>query len=269
MLQKHRLLISIFLLLFVVKKNYAQQKKYLNFDKNWQLSTSQNSQYYFCECYILPNGGFDGAFVCYLKNNLDLMVKKYTFNQNILNGEVVEFYDDGSPKLKAQYKQGQAIGRWQEWSKTGELTVDKFFDENSKIISDKNKKQLSEYEKMYFGVKEFEAPVYGSKCLLEKIDKEKYLCSDSQMVAYYQVPPIPPWYKTDPNFAHKVISVKLKYLLSRKGKVKEVEILESSGDVFLDDLAETHILNMIPFEAAKEFGNPIDFWIDAVVVFRF
>ena len=48
-----------------------------------------------------------------------------------------------------------------------------------------------------------------------------------------------------------------------------LKILKSTGDAFLDILAEAHVLNMIPFESAKQYGNPIKYWQDAQLVFQF
>ncbi len=151
------------------------------------------------------------------------------------------------------------------------LLISPFFSysqQNSSIIL-KDKKEFSSYEKSYFGVIKFESPVYMSECILKKNDTEKHRCSDAAMLAYYNYPPLPPSYFEDARFIGKSITVKLKYLLSEKGKVITTKILKSSGDAFLDDLAATHVLNMIPFESAKEFEYPIKYWIPADIIFNF
>ena len=252
---------------FISILGISQQQKHLFFDESWQISASKYSQYYDCECYTLKNGAFDGSFTCY-NIKTDKKVKVYHFTNNVLDGEVTEYYDNGQMKLHAFYKNGQAIKEWKEWDEEGNLVVDKTFDEQSLITRDK-KKQLSEYEKMYFGNKEFEEPVYSTKCILKKVEKERYSCSDSSLLFYYKNPPLPPSYFNDVKFSGKTFKVKLKYLLSSKGKVIEVKIIETSGDIFLDELAETHILNMIPFESAKKYENPIDYWIPADIFFKF
>ena len=49
----------------------------------------------------------------------------------------------------------------------------------------------------------------------------------------------------------------------------EVKIIKSTGDEFLDELVEAHVGNMIPFESAKEYGVPINFWKDGQIIFNF
>lgn len=240
----------------------------MNFDKNWQLSSSKFLQYYQCETYMLENGALEGPFTCYIKGT-DTLVKTYFFSNNILDGEVYEYHDNGKRKLIAKYDKGRPVESWKEWNLAGELVVDKTFDENAKITKDKNKKILSEYEKLYFGSKAFEAPIYTSECILKRVENLKYECSEEALNKYYKTPPLPPSYFNDERFSGKEFKVNLKYQLSEKGKVDSVIILKTSGDTFLDDLAETHILNMMPFEAAKEYENPIKYWIEAVLYFRF
>ncbi len=259
--------ISLFLLLTVSASIFAQQKKYIYFDELWELSSSKYNQYYFCECYVLENGAYDGPFNCY---NIvsEAKVKTYHFSNNVLDGEVLEYYENGNVKLHAFYNKGIPTKTWKEWNASGELVVDKVFDENDVIIKDK-KKKLSDYEKMYFGEKPFEAPVYTTDCILKKNETEKYKCSDLAMFAYYKHPPLPPSYFNKPSFSGKTFVVKLKYQLSEKGKVIDTKIIETSGDAFLDELAAIHVLNMIPFESAKEYENPIKYWIDADIYFKF
>ena len=179
-----------------------------------------------------------------------------------------EYYEDGSVKLHAFYKKGTPVEEWKEWNREGNLVVDKTFDDNSKILKDK-KKQLSEYEKMYFGTKEFEPPVYSTDCILKTFDSQKNKCSDEAMLEYYKHPPLPPSYLNNASLSGKTVIVKLKYQISEDGKVIDFKIIETSGDVYLDDLAGTHVLNMIPFESAKNFENPIRHWIEAEIQFIF
>lgn len=265
-----RFLRFCFILVFVVWQSilFAQQKKYLNFDHNWTMSSSKYNQYYQCECYMLENGALDGPFTCF-KIGTDTLVKNYYFQNNILDGEVYEYFDNGALKLMAKYDKGTPIEQWKEWNIDGELVVDKTFDDNGKFTGDKNQKKLSEYEKMYFGSIPFEEPIYTSDCILKVTDKAKYECSEEALNRFYNTPPLPPSYFNDIKFSGKEFQVKLRYQLSEKGKVDSVYVLETSGDAFLDDLAETHILNMMPFEAAKEYENPIKYWMEAILFFRF
>jgi len=257
-------LVLLFSIITII--GFSQQKKYIYFDETWQISSSKHSQYYECECYVLENGAFDGPFFCF-SIKTDVKVKSYHFSNNVLDGEVKEFYENGQMKLQASYNKGLPINEWKEWNEEGELVVNKTFDENSRI--QKDKKILTDYEKVYFGNKKFESPVYSTDCILKKDEKEKYLCSDSAMLDYYKHPPLPPNYFNDVKFSGKTFVVTLKYLLSSDGKVIKVKIYETSGDTFLDELAEIHVLNMIPFESAKSYENPIDYWIDADIVFKF
>lgn len=263
---------SIFFILFflvcIEVSSFAQQKKQLSFDADWKITNIKSLIVYSCETYVLKNGALDGPFTCYKKDS-DVIVKKYLFSNNILHGEVFEYFDNGTLKLSAQYDKGTPVRNWQEWNLAGELVVDKTFDGKGKFTLEENKKELSEYEKLYFGTKAFEEPVYNTDCILIKIDDLKKKCSDTALFDYYNTPPIPPSYRSDAAFSGKTVQVKLEYLLSEKGRVDSVYILESSGDLFLDDLAETHILNMMPFEAAKEYENPIKYWIEAVLFFSF
>lgn len=262
------LFIKIITLLYLTVPLYcfSQQKRKVFFDELWQVSSSKQSQYYICECAVLDNGAYDGPFTCFTIGT-DAKVKVYNFSNNVLDGEIKEFYEDGSTKLHAFYNMGLPIQTWKEWDRDGNLVVDKTFDENSIILKDK--KKLTDYEKMYFGEKDFEAPVFMTECILKQNEKEKYICSDEAMLAYYKHPPLPPSYLSNANFIGKTIVVQLKYELSEDGKVINTKIIESSNDAFLDELAEIHLLNMIPFEAAKRFENPINYWIDAEVIFDF
>lgn len=247
---------------------FSQQKKYKNFDVNWEQSTSKHNIAYQCECYVLETGALDGPFKCYIAET-DTLIKSYNFVNNILNGEILEYYRNGNLKLEAFYDKGIPIKTWKEWNETGELVVDKMFSDEGKYLGNKNEKQPSEYEKMYFGSKKFEAPIFTTTCIVKNLETLQYSCSDTAMLAYYNTPPLPPNYFNNIKFSGKQFQVKLKYQLSELGKVDTVIIIETSGDAFLDDLAETHILNMMPFEAAKEYGNPIKYWIEAILNFKF
>ncbi len=258
----------VFVLFLLPIMSFAQQKKYMNFDENWQLSSSKYTQFYQCESYVLENGAMDGPFTCF-KYGTDTLVKKYQFTNNVLDGEIFEYHNDGSLKLSAFYKTGVPIKEWKEWDLEGNLVVDKSFDEDGILTKDKNAKKMTEYEKLYFGSKKFEAPIYTTACILKKFDEQKYQCSQEALEAFYKVPPLPPSYFTNVKFANKIFYVKLKYKISEKGKIDDVKIIETSGDAFIDELAEVHMFNIMPFESAKEYGNPIKYWKEAVLEFNF
>lgn len=255
-----------FLLLLLPFLSYSQQNMKVFFDESWQISSSKFSRYYVCECFVLESGAYEGPFTCYTIDS-EVLVKSYNFSDNILDGEMKEFYENGAKKLHAYYNRGLPVNEWKEWDIDGNLVVDKTFDENSVILKDKRK--MTDYEKMYFGEKEFEAPVYLTECILKKNEKEKYRCSDAAMLEYYKHPPLPPNYFDDARYSNQSIVVFLKYQLSEKGKVTDTKIIETSGDAFLDELAQIHVLNMLPFEAAKQYENPIKHWIEAEIIFNF
>lgn len=247
--------------------SFAQQVGYLSFNENWERTVSKFNIKYECECYTLESGAFEGPLKCYLVGTENL-IRHYNFVNNVLHGEILEYFSNGNLKLEAFYDRGIPIKTWREWNANGDLITDKVFSDQGKILGD-NKKQYTEYEKIYFGTKPFEPPVFTTECIMKDIESSKYKCSDSAMLKYYNKPPLPPYYFYDEKFSGKDFNVRLKYLLSEKGKVDSVYITETSGDAFLDELAEVHILNMTPFEAAKEYENPIKFWIEAILNFSF
>ena len=59
------------------------------------------------------------------------------------------------------------------------------------------------------------------------------------------------------------------FTINEKGIVDSAEIVQSSGDDFLDMLAQAHVLNMVPFESAKQYGVPVAHTKDAIIVFQF
>jgi hypothetical protein len=257
--------IGIFVFLFLPFFLTAQQKKTIYFDQNWQPAKSPTQQVYYCEYTTIENDWIHGPFLCfYLKN--EELVKQYYFEYNKLNGQVFEYYHNGNIKLEAAYMNGLPMGEWKEWDAKGELVVYKTFDESNRMMRDYFKDEDYNY-RMVMGLdsKKEEPPIFSTECLLKKREEEKYRCSDMAMLDYYSNPPIPPNY----NYQSKVMATKLKYELNHDAVITDVVIVESSGDGFLDELAKTHILNMIPFEAAKTYGTPISVWLEADVVFKF
>jgi hypothetical protein len=255
----------LILFVFIQSFLFAQQKTTLFFDANWNAPKSAASRVFYCECFMFENKVLHGPFTCYNQETGDL-VKRYHFEENRLHGDIEEFYPDGSVKLKATYNKGLPIDEWMEWTEDGTLVTHKTFDENSRIKKDYFTEKEFDYKiAMGKSFKKEELPIYGSECLLKKLEKERYNCSDEAMFEYYHNPPKPPSYiDRGGQFV-----TKLKYLLTDKGRVDEVEIIESSGDTYLDELASIHVLNMIPFESAKEYGMPINYWIKAEIVFNF
>lgn len=244
---------------------YSQKKTTLFFDINWNAPSSASMRAYYCECYMIENKILHGFFICY-NHKTDQLVKKYNFEENRLHGNVEEYHQNGNLKLKATYNKGLPIGEWKEWSEDGTLLKHKTFDEESRIKKDYfTEKEFDSKIAMGESLKKEEPPVYYSKCILKKIDDEKYKCSNNAMLEYYRNPPKPPSYLN----RNEIFITKLKYLLSDKGIVEDVEIIESSGDAYLDELASIHVLNMIPFESAKQYGMPINYWIEADIIFNF
>ena len=257
-----RSIIYIVILLFPVLL-FSQEKKYFSFDFNWEVPATQALQKYSCECYVDAEGKFEGPFVCF-DVKTDSVVKRYNFVDNKLHGAAVEFYYDGSPKLEAMYNNGLPIEEWKEWDEFGSLEIHRVFDESSRLIQDYFTEETPYKTAMGFSKRKEEMPVYTSECILTRIEEEKYKCSEKALNQYYANPPIPPYWANSSNAA----ITKLKYLLSDRGDVIEVEILESSGDSFIDELAEIHVLNMVPFESAKQYGTPINYWMNAAILFQ-
>ena len=52
-------------------------------------------------------------------------------------------------------------------------------------------------------------------------------------------------------------------------EINGLVIKSLSTDEFLDELAKAHVLNMVPFESAKEYGSPINYWKDVIINFTF
>lgn len=251
--------------IFFQSSLFAQQKTTLFFDANWNAPKTSAAKVFYCECYMFENKTLHGPFFCYNQKTRDL-VKRYFFEENRLHGDIEEYYEDGSIKLQATYSKGLPIGEWMEWSSDGNLVKHKTFDDKSRIKKDYfTEKEFDHKIAMGQSFKKEEPPIYGSECLMKKLDEEKYKCSDKAMFKYYNNPPMPPSYL---NRGIKFIT-KLKYLLSDKGSVEDVEIIESSGDAYLDELASIHVLNMIPFESAKQYGMSINHWVNAEIIFNF
>jgi len=244
---------------------FGQQKKTLFFDQNWLPAQTASHQFYFCDSYVDENNWLQGPFYCYVLKNEEL-VKQYNFLDNKLDGEVLEYFLNGNIKLQATYTKGLPVGDWKEWDIKGELLSHKTFDDSNRILKDYFSENTFDY-KMPMGInqKKEEAPIYTSECMLKKQEKEKYRCSDEAMLKYYLNPPLPP------NYLPKGTELKtiLKYELSYEAMIIGYEIITSSGDDFLDELAGIHVLNMVPFEAAKAYGTPVNVWLEAEITFKF
>lgn len=256
----------IFLLLILPCLTLAQQKVYIHFDSNWQKAVTESMVMYTCECYKNEAGQYDGPFTCF-DNVTDDVVKAYNFVDNKLDGKVEEFHKDGSLKLLASYHKGLPVGEWKEWDQFGELIVHRTFDENSRMLKDYFVEETLYNAAVGMSNIKEEPPIYSSKCILTRIKEEKYKCSNAALLEYYRNPPLPPEYLETRKGASYI--TKLKYELSDRGAVMDVEIIESSGDAFLDDLAQIHVLNMVPFESAMQYGTPINYWIEADIIFAF
>lgn len=238
------------------------------FDENWQIARNPALTVYTCECYADENGKFVGTFTCYHKE-LDVLVKEYHFNQDLLHGAVKEYYLNGQLRLEAEYDNGNPINNWNEFDENGVVVLHRSFASKSPLNS-AYAMGTTPYDKvMAMSHKKEEPPIYTTECIRIKIDDQRYTCSDDAILAYLNNPPIPEFLKTDPNYMGKSFTCNLLYTLSESGIVTNVEIIQSTGDQFLDLLAEAHVLNMVPFEAAKQYGNPIVYNLDAQIIFKF
>lgn len=259
------LVFILFALPFVL---FAQKKKYMAFDELWRVSHNAETTVYSCNCYVNEQDQFIGKFRCY-HVQLDMLVKEYTFDKDVLNGKVNEYYNNGQLKLDAEYKNGLPINEWKEYDEQGALILHRQFNEQSQIVQDYFQEQTPYESAMAFSHKKEEPPIYTTECIRLKIDNQKYACSEEEIAKYLANPPIPEIFKSDPQYAGKRFECVLLYTISEKGLVTVAEIIHSTGDAFLDMLAQAHVLNMVPFEAAKQYGVPINFTKEAKIVFQF
>lgn len=263
---KTRFLFSTLLLVPVLL--FAQKKKYMAFDEQWSISTSPENTYYSCNCYVNDAGKFIGKFRCY-NIVLDALVKEYSFDNDVLHGEVKEYYNSGQLKLEAEYAEGLPIHEWKEYDEDGTIVLQRTFNEQSQIVQDYYQEQSPYDNAMAFSHKKEEPPIYTTDCIRVKVESQKYTCSEEALAAYLNNPPIPEIFKSNPNYSGRKFECLLMYTISEVGIVESAEIVQSTGDDFLDQLAQAHILNMVPFEAAKQYGVPVPFVKDAQIIFQF
>lgn len=253
---------------FFINFLFSQQSKILVFDENWQNASGRDAVFK-CECYFDSRNKLQGAFNCY-KIATEALVKQFNFKDDKLDGEAKEYYEDGKTKLEATYKDGLPVGEWYEYDEKGRIKLHRTFDDESRLIKDFKQENLTPYEKLQYDLsKKEEPPIYTTECLRLKIDQQKYDCSEQAILDYVSNPPIPPSYKNNPTFVGKTLQCIVSFKINDKGIVDEAEILETTGDEFLDELAKAHVLNMVPFESAKEYGNPINYWKDVIINFTF
>lgn len=62
--------------------------------------------------------GIDGKLEYYGPKGLAI-VKVETYEDGVLNGKVIEYYLDGSTKLKGEYKNGEKVGEWVAFDEEG------------------------------------------------------------------------------------------------------------------------------------------------------
>lgn len=263
----HLFLVSI--LSFAISFSYAQTRKVLSFDQYWQISNSPKYTEFRCDCFVDDKEKLIGPFEC-IHIETGEIVKKYNFKNDILHGIISEYYIDGTIKLEAEYDNGLPINEWKEYDEFGRIKLHRTFDETSRVIKSYHQTETP-YDKavaLNAGKKE-EPPIYKTECIRLKIDQQKYDCTEKELTAYFANPPTPPTYKNDPNFAGKSIECLFQFRINNKGVVDEIKIIKSTGDEFLDQLVEAHVMNMLPFESAKQYGTPIHFWKDGQIIFNF
>lgn len=246
----------------------AQKKKYMAFDAEWRVASSPESTVYSCNCYVNEKDQFVGKFRCYHVHS-DVLVKEYSFDNDVLNGPVNEYFDNGELKLDAEYKDGLPINEWKEYDEDGALVLFRQFNEHSQVVRDYFQEQSPYQSAMAFSHKKEEPPIYTTNCIRLKIDEQKYACSEEEIAKYLANPPLPGILRNDPLYAGKRWECTLLYTISEKGIVSDAEIVQSTGDDFLDMLAQAHVLNMVPFESAKQYGVPINYTQEAKIVFQF
>ena len=238
------------------------------FDEEWRLALSSDNTFYTCNCMVNEADKFIGKFRCY-NLSLEVLVKEYTFDNDILHGAVKEYFENGQIKLEASYANGLPISDWKEYDKKGELVLHRTFNEESQLVRDYFQDLTSYGQGMAFSHKREELPIYTTDCIQAKIESQKYSCSDQAIADYLSNSPIPEALKKDPLYSGKRFECILMYTISEKGVVETAEVLKSTGDEFLDMLAQAHVLNMVPFESAKQYGVPIPYNKDAHIIFQF
>lgn len=246
----------------------AQTPKSLLFSESWQLAENPSQIYYECNGYVDEHGLLIGSFTCKIRD-VDIVIKEYYYKDNILNGKVKEYFPSGKLKVDAEYQMGKPINDWIEYDEKGKIIFKKTYNEKSLVVQDYFQEK-SPYEKLLdTKAIENEPPIYTTDCIKLKVPQQQWSCSEEKLLAYVSNPPIPPSYKNNATYTGKEISCLLKFKINKQGIVDAAEIILSSGDDFLDELAVAHVLNMVPWEAAKEKGQPIDYWQDAQIIFSF
>jgi hypothetical protein len=261
-----RVFLSILILIPIVL--FSQNKKYMAFNEDWQISTSPEQTHYTCNCYVNEAGKFIGKFRCYQLES-DVLVKEYSFENDVLHGEVKEYFENGQLKLDAEYAEGLPINEWKEYAEQGRLVLHRTFNEKSQLVQDYFQETTPYNNALAFSHKKEEPPIYTTDCIRVKIESQKYACSEEAVSQYLNNPPTPEILKRDPKYAGKEFECLLLYTISDKGIVTTAEVFKSTGDDFLDLLAQAHILNMVPFESAKQYGLPIPYTQDAQIIFQF
>lgn len=263
---KLKFLFSVLLLLPLTL--FAQKKKYMAFDEDWRISNSPENTVYSCNCYVNEADKFIGKFRCY-HLVLDVLVKEYSFENDELHGEVREYFESGQIKLEAEYVKGLPINEWKEYDEQGALVLHRTFNEQSQLVQDYYQEETPFDNAMAISHSKEEPPIYTTDCIRLKIKSQQYACSEDAINEYLANPPIPDLFKSDPVYSGKNFECLLMYTINERGIVTSAEILQSTGDDFLDLLAQAHVLNMVPFESAKQYGVPIPYTKDAQIVFQF
>jgi antitoxin component YwqK of YwqJK toxin-antitoxin module len=247
---------------------FSQQKKYMAFDDEWRVATSPDNTFFSCNCFVNEADKFIGKFRCY-NLKLEVLVKEYSFENDILHGVVKEYFENGQVKLEAEYMDGLPISDWKEYDEKGALVLHRTFNEQSQLVRDYFQDLTPYSQGMAFSHKKEELPIYTTDCIQVKIESQKYSCSDQAIADYLSNSPTPEALKKDPVYSGKKFECILMYTISEKGVVETAEVLKSTGDEFLDMLAQAHVLNMVPFESAKQYGVPIPYNKDARIIFQF
>lgn len=238
------------------------------FDDEWREASSPDNTFYACDCMVNEADKFIGKFRCY-NLKLEVLVKEYSFVNDILHGVVKEYFENGQVKLEASYADGLPINDWKEYDEKGELVLHRTFNEQSQLVRDYFQDLTPYGQGMAFSHTKEELPIYTTDCIQVKIESQKYSCSDQAIADYLSNSPTPEALKKDPLYSGKRFECILMYTISEKGLVETAEVLKSTGDEFLDMLAQAHVLNMVPFESAKQYGVPIPYNKDAHIIFQF
>lgn len=237
------------------------------YDAFWQPAKSTSVRYYQCD-YKKVNDKLYGLFECYLIKTGQVL-RTYNYQNNVLHGDYLEFYADSSIHKQGQFSQGNPVDVWTDFDEQGNIIAQIEYDSTGKLINNVYEDEDENFN-VIMGIsnKKEEPAIFGTNCIMLAIDNQKYQCSDSLLKEYYANPPMPPKYRTGVNAGNSTF-VDVQFVVTRDNEVIEAEVISSCGDTYIDWLSIVHVENMIPWEAGKIYGTPINTTHQARIIFNF